>query len=82
MLNARVLALQAIKSSLVFEEQNRSVGFLETLDFRRKSQVRWLRHGLFETGVANVPELLVVLLQQDNCARGLDIERGWGVFDC
>ncbi len=82
MLNARVLALQAIKSSLVFEEQNRSVGFLETLDFGRKSQIRWFWHGLFKAGVADTPELLMVLLQQDNCASGLDIERGWGVFDC
>lgn len=39
------------------------------------------RHLLAEYPLADIPQLLVLLAQQDDCPRRLHVERAWDVLD-
>lgn len=59
----------SLNSLCVLKEQNRSIGGLVSLQVGAKSLVEdWGRGGLLGVLIDNVPELLVLLVKEDNSA--------------
>lgn len=79
--NGGILAHQRIERGLVLEEQHGAVGGTETRDAGRQRGVGGLGHGLLQARVGNVPQLLVLGLDQHHGARRLHVERRRRVLD-